>query len=166
MAADECVVRGLNVNPFSEDTFRLFEKLKRDGTLPKFATNVNPVDITGSATSAMFEISSEILFQDKDIFGIILLGLHHVPTLQEDFIDKVAKVAEKYDKPIVVCDIGETEMALYTRYRFEKLGIPAYSSPEDAARAMTALVRYGLYLKKSGGLETYIQNFLANSNKS
>jgi acyl-CoA synthetase (NDP forming) len=126
-----------------------FEKLKSDGKLPKFATNLNPVDITGSGTSEMFKLATEILFQDPEIQGIILLGLHHLPELQEDYVDKVAKVATGYDKPIVACDIGETEMALQTRLRFDKFGIPAYSSPEDAARAMNALVRYGLFLKKN-----------------
>ncbi|MDH5460265.1 MAG: hypothetical protein OEW71_04440, partial [Candidatus Bathyarchaeota archaeon] len=86
--------------------------------------------------------------------------LHHTPALQEDFIDRVARVASEYDKPIVACDIGETEMALHTRYRFDKLGIPAYFSPEDAARAMNALVRYGLYLKKNKRLKEYVRNFL------
>ena len=149
MAVDECELKGLTVNRFSEKTIERFEKLKTEGKLPKFATNLNPVDITGSGTSEMFELAAEILFQDPEIHGIVLLGLHHLPELQEDYVDKVAAVASKYDKPIVACDIGETEMALRTRLRFDKLGIPAYSSPEDAARAMNALVRYGLFLKKN-----------------
>ncbi|MEM2105240.1 MAG: CoA-binding protein [Candidatus Bathyarchaeia archaeon] len=160
MAVDECELLGLSVKRFSEETIQKFEKLKAEGKMPKFATNLNPVDLTGSVTSEMFELAAEILFQDPQIHGIILLGLHHTPTLQEDYIDRVAKVAARYEKPIVACDIGETEMALYTRFRFDKLGIPAYASPEDAARAMNALVRYGLYLKKSDCLEEYIKNFL------
>ncbi|MEM3626801.1 MAG: CoA-binding protein [Candidatus Bathyarchaeia archaeon] len=160
MAVDECELKGLTVKRFSEKTIQEFEKLKIEGKFPKFATNLNPVDITGSGTSEMFEIASEILFQDPEIYGIILLGLHHTPTLHEDYIDRVARVASKYDKPIVACDIGETEMALYTRLRFDKLGIPAYSSPEDAARAMNALVRYGLYLQKIGCLQEYKKHFL------
>jgi len=159
MTADECESRGLIVKQFSEETLQKFEKLKEEGKLPKFATNLNPVDITGSATSEMFEYATEIVFQDSEIHGIILLGLHHVPGLQEDYIDRVAQVASNYDKPIVACDIGETEMALYTRSRFDKLGIPAYSSPEDAARAMSALVKYGLYLKKNNCLHEYLQSF-------
>jgi acetyl coenzyme A synthetase (ADP forming)-like protein len=162
MAVDECESRGLVVKRFSEKTTHKFERLKMEGKLPKFATNLNPVDLTGSATSEMFEYAADILFHDPEINGIILLGLHHTPALQEDYIDKVAKVASKYDKPIVACDIGETEMALYTRFRFDKLGIPAYSSPEDAARAMNALVKYGLYLKRNKCLEGYIRNFLKN----
>jgi acetyltransferase len=160
MAADECELRGLIVKRFSEETLQKFEKLKEEQKLPRFATNLNPVDITGSGTSEMFEQVTEILFQDKEIHGVILLGMHHMPSLQEDYIDRVALVANKYDKPIVACDIGETEMALYTRFRFDKLGIPAYSSPEDAARAMNALVRYGLFLKKIGCYDAYIRGSL------
>jgi acyl-CoA synthetase (NDP forming) len=89
-----------------------------------------------------------------------MLGLHHTPALTEDYVDKVARVASKYEKPIVACDIGETEMALSVRLRFDRFGIPAYSSPEDAARAMNALARYGIYLHKKGKLQEYIRNFL------
>ncbi|MBX5328151.1 MAG: CoA-binding protein [Candidatus Bathyarchaeota archaeon] len=165
MAVDECELRGLTVKRFSQSTIRKFERLKEEGKIPKFATNSNPVDVTGSATSEMFEYATEILFQDPEIHGIILLGLHHTPALQEDYIDRVAKVASKYEKPIVACDIGETEMALHTRFRFDKLGIPAYPSPEDAARAMNALVKYGLYLKKNGCLREYVKSFLKNKQK-
>ncbi|MCS7114570.1 MAG: CoA-binding protein [Nitrososphaerota archaeon] len=159
MAADECESVGLVVKQFSEETLQKFEALKAEGKLPVFATNINPVDVTGSATSEMFEYATEIVLQDPEIHGVILLGLHHVPALQEDYIDRVARVAGNYYKPIVACDIGETEMALYTRSRFDKLGIPAYSSPEDAARAMGALVKYGLYLKKNRYLHEYLQSF-------
>ena len=66
---------------------------------------------------------------------------------------------KKYDKPVVACDVGETEMALHIRSRFEKLGIPAYFSPEDAARGMAALVKYGLFLKKYGKFDQYVEAF-------
>jgi acetyltransferase len=158
-------LKGLNVKRFSEKTIQKFEKLKNEGKIPKFATNLNPVDITGSGTSEMFELATEILFQDRDVNGIILLGMHHTPALQEDYIDRVAKVACNYDKPIVACDIGETEMALHTRSRFDKLEIPAYPSPEDAARAMNALVKYGFYLDKNGCLSEYKQNFLKQKSR-
>jgi len=165
MAADECVLKGLRVERFSERTMGRFEKLKADGKLPQFASNLNPVDITGSGTDEMFELSTRILFQDPEICGIVLLGLHHTPAVQEEYIDKVAELAEGFDKPIVACDIGETEMALHTRARFDKHSIPAYSSPEDAARAMSGLVRYGLYLKKKGCFEEYIRSFMQSKRK-
>jgi acyl-CoA synthetase (NDP forming) len=159
MASDECESRGINVRRFSDETIRQFEQLKKTGKLPSFAADLNPLDLTGSATSEMFELGTKILLEDPEICGIIVLGLHHMPALQEDYVDRIANLSRSYDKPIVACDIGETEMAIYIRDRFDKLGIPAYSSPEDTARAMAALVNYGLYLKKIGCFEDYLEKF-------
>jgi len=162
MAVDECVAGGLNVQKLSNESIQKFEELKREGKIPLFATNLNPVDLTGSATSEMFEYGTKILLEDSDIHGIIVLGLHHLPALQEDFVDLVANLSKNYTKPVVACDIGETEMALHIRSRFDKLGLPAYFSPEDAARAMVALVNYGLYLKKCGRFQEYLATFFQN----
>ena len=82
-----------------------------------------------------------------------------MPGLKEKYIDDIAAVSEKYTKPIVMVDIGETEMALYTRSRFDRLCVPSFGSPEDAARAMRALVWYGEYLTKNGALKEYVANF-------
>jgi acetyl coenzyme A synthetase (ADP forming)-like protein len=166
MAVDECESIGLNVMRFSEKTMQKFEKMKTEGKLPKFASGLNPVDITGSGTDAMFESVTKILFEDPEVSGIILLGLHHTPAVQEEYIDNVAGFACQCDKPIVACDIGETEMAIRTRSRFDRQGIPAYSSPEDAARAMSALVRYGHYLQKKGALQGYMETFQQNRKKN
>jgi acetyltransferase len=159
MTVDELEILGLTVERFSEQTLKKFQELKDNNTILKIAATNNPVDLTGSVTDEMFEISAELMFQEPAISGIILLGLHHMPGLQEKYIFGISKIAQKYDKPIVMCDIGETEMALYTRSRFDRLGIPSYSSPEDSARAMKALVTYGAYLKKNNALEEYIAQF-------
>jgi len=164
MAVDECVAQGLNVKRFSEETIQKFEALKREGKIPRFATNLNPVDLTGSVTSEMFEEGTRILFEDPEINGIIVLGLHHLPALQEDFVDLVANLKNEYNKPVVACDVGETEMALQIRSRFDKFGIPSYFSPEDAARGMAALVKYGLYLKKCGQFDQYVESFMKRKN--
>ena len=163
MTVDECESRGVEVKRFSDETVQKFEELKRKGEIPAFATNMNPLDLTGSVTSKMFEASTKIVLEDPEIYGVIVLGLHHVPALQEDFVDMIAELAKSYSKPVVACAIGETEMALYIRSRFDKLGIPAYFSPEDAARSMAALVKYGEYLKKNGFFEEYVERFLKDS---
>jgi acyl-CoA synthetase (NDP forming) len=165
MCVDECVKQGLDVKRFSEETIAKFEALKKEGKIPRFATNYNPVDLTGSVTSQMFEDGIRILFEDPEIDGIIVLGLHHLPALQEDFVDRVAKLRKKCNKSVVACDVGETEMALHIRSRFDKLGIPAYFSPEDAARGMASLVKYGMYLKKCGVFENYVTAFMERKNR-
>jgi len=159
MTVDECEILGLTVEPLTQETCEKFEQLKNNGTLVKFAATNNPVDLTGSVTDEMYEISADLMFQDPRIDGIIFLGLHHMPGLKEKYISGIAKIAAKYTKPIVMCDIGETEMALYTRSRFDRLCIPAYSSPEDAARAMKALVTYGKFLQKNNCAQEYLDAF-------
>jgi len=125
MAADECELRGVHVRKFSDGTIAKFEALKKAGKIPLFATNLNPLDLTGSVTSEMFEEGMKILLDDPEIQSIIVIGLHQAPALQEDYVDRIARLAKKCTKPVVACDIGETEMALYVRSRFDKHGIPA-----------------------------------------
>jgi acetate---CoA ligase (ADP-forming) len=156
MTVDECEALGLTVERFSEETQHKFQELKDQNIILKIAATANPVDLTGSVTDDMFVMAADLMFQDHQIYGIILLGLHHMPGLREVYIDGIAKVAENYTKPIVMCDIGETEMALYTRSRFDRLGVPSFSSPEDAARAIKALVTYGNYLKRNNCAEEFI----------
>jgi acyl-CoA synthetase (NDP forming) len=160
MTVDECEILGLTVDPLSKETTEKFEQLKKDGVILKIAATHNPVDLTGSVTDDQFTVSAELMFQDQKIDGIIFLGLHHMPGLREKYIDDVAKVSAKYTKPLVMCDIGETEMAIYTRSRFDRLGVPSYTSPEDAARAMKALVSYGKYLQRNNVAEEYVKDFL------
>ncbi|MCW4032583.1 MAG: CoA-binding protein [Candidatus Bathyarchaeota archaeon] len=159
MAADESELRGINIGKLSSDTLAKFQKLKESKKIPSFSTNTNPIDLTGSATSEMFEHSLKVLLDDKNINGIIIIGIHHLPAIEEDYVDVIGKISIDHQKPIVACDIGETEMAKYIRSRFEKLGIPAYDSPEEAAHAMAALVEYGIYLKSKGCLNKYINHF-------
>jgi acetate---CoA ligase (ADP-forming) len=158
MTVDECEALGLTVGRFCEETLKKFQELKDQNIILKIAATSNPVDLTGSVTDDMFVMAADLMFQDPQINGIILLGLHHMPGLREVYIDGIAKIAENYCKPIVMCDIGATEMALYTRSRFDKLGIPSFESPEDAARAMQALVIYGKYLKRTGHADEYMAN--------
>ena len=166
MAVDECEDNGLLVERFSEATLHRFQEMKDQGVLPKFSATSNPVDLTGSATDDMFEVAADLMFQDTEVNGIILLGLHHIPALRDKYIEGVAKISSKYSKPIVMCDIGETEMALYTRFKFDKFGIPSYPSPEDAARSIKALVSYGDFLKKNGLAQEYISQFLSEKRRN
>ncbi len=165
MAADECEFRGINVKIFTDETINKLEKLKEKGMIPPFSQVRNPIDLTGSATSEMFEKAMDIITADEEIHGVIAIGIHHLPAIHEDFVDRVWQVSSKTTKPIVACDIGETEMALHIRSKFEKLGIPAYPAPEDTAQAMAALISYGEYLQNSRHFDGYLEKFLASKEK-
>ncbi len=160
MAADECEFKGLRIGELSREGVKALEEMRQRKEIPEYASISNPIDLTGSVTTDMFVNVTKIILEDSAVNGIIILGLHHVPGLQEDFIDRVANLTKYYTKPIVFCDIGETEMALYVRSKFEKFGIPAYASPEDAARAMASLYNYGLYLLKQNKFNDFLNKFM------
>jgi Acyl-CoA synthetase (NDP forming) len=163
MTVDELETQGLTADHFIKETDEKFTKLQQEGKILNIAATHNPVDLTASVTDEMFTVSADIMFQDPHTNGIIFLGLHHMPGLKEKYIDDVAALTDKYHKPIVAVDIGETEMALFTRGRFDRLNVPAFGSPEDAARAMKALVWYGSYLKKHGAYEKYVKSFKSSA---
>jgi acyl-CoA synthetase (NDP forming) len=164
MTVDECEFLGLTVNKFTPDILQEFQQLKDTNQILKISATSNPVDLTGSVTDDQFVISADVMFRDPEINGIILLGLHHMPGLREKYIDGIVMISSRYSKPIVMCDIGETEMALYTRSRFDRLSVPSYPSPEAAARAMKALVTYGEYLTRYGAVDERIAFIKKNCN--
>jgi acyl-CoA synthetase (NDP forming) len=112
----------------------------------------NPLDLTAEATGNMFELALSIILDDRDVGGAVVIASHHAPTIMDDAVEIIARTVLKYRKPVTVCDIGGTEMAIAMRAAFEKRGVPSYEVPERAARALWALVYYGTYLKNHGML--------------
>ncbi len=143
MAADETEAIGLKLASFSEETMKNFEELKRERIIPPIAATANPVDLTGSATDDSFVRSMEILLRDDGVDGVIVLALHHVPGVTAELPSKLARIARRYNKPVVAMDVGSSQYAREFRESFEVEGIPAYPEPERAVRAMKALVDYG-----------------------
>jgi acyl-CoA synthetase (NDP forming) len=124
-----------------------FSELKTKKMLLSVLSGTNPIDLTAEATSEMFALTLSILLDDSSIGGIVLITLHHAPTIVDDAVGMIAKAIAKHKKPVTFCDMGETEMAETMRTMFEKRGIPSFSMPERAARALWALVYYGRYLR-------------------
>ena len=155
LAADEAELQGLEVVELSGETLRRFEELKREGVLPPFAATGNPVDITGSATTEMYEASLELLLRDDRVDAVVLIALHHIPGIPsiEELVERTAGVAAKFRKPVVVATIGNSEAVRFLRRYYEEHFVPAYPSPERAVRALKALVAYGTYLRRTGVLE-------------
>jgi acyl-CoA synthetase (NDP forming) len=150
IAADALEESGLKVHKFSERIMAQFDTFKAKKLLLPILSGFNPMDLSAEATSEMFSLAISTILNDPEVGGLVLITLHHAPTILDDAADKIAKTVPKYGKPVTVCDMGGTEMAETMRMAFEKRGIPSYSVPERAARALWALVYYGTYLQDHG----------------
>ncbi|MEM4477360.1 MAG: CoA-binding protein [Candidatus Korarchaeum sp.] len=144
MAADEVEASGLKLAEFSPLTMEKLRELQKSDVIPPIASLSNPIDLTGSATDDSFIGALELILQDPNVFGVIVLALHHVPGVTSELPRRIADVSRGYRKPVVAMDVGSSRYAVEFRKLFEIEGIPAYPEPERAVKAMRALVQYGI----------------------
>jgi acyl-CoA synthetase (NDP forming) len=160
ITADLCEAAGLEVPPLNE---RVVDEL--DSFLPEFWSRRNPVDLVAPRKVSMITDSIEALLEHADMDAIILLGLGYMtsravrwmdsPVLPRDVMEKLSRkliVAEMelldlivqqvkhFNKPIIpVIDLmcfdeaGDVNIVRH----LDSKGIMAYSSPEQAIRALT-----------------------------
>lgn len=148
IATDACEQSGLRVSEFSPFVAEGVQRLREKGEIVKIAVGNNPLDLSAHATVDIYVKLLRLLTNDDTINGVLLVVMHHAPAIIDDVAEGVAVIARECTKPVVAVDIGGTEMAEEIRSRFEKNGIPAFSTPERAARALYALVTYGKFLKR------------------
>jgi acyl-CoA synthetase (NDP forming) len=87
------------------------------------------------------------ILEDPEIGGVVVIASHYAPTILDDAVEMMCETVEERRKPVTVCDIGGTEMAIAMRATSEKRSVPSYEVPERAARALWPLIYYGTYLR-------------------
>lgn len=143
-SADACTEAGLKISPLPEDVQqKLCEFL--NGKIPPSPSLKNPVDLVWAPlneASAIYATCMEIMTQAVDSCLTICYAFIH----DEWFLSRLEAIRDQTRKPIIVVpgnSIDQREgMSLATRR-----GIPAYSMPENAVRALAALTQRAEYLK-------------------
>jgi len=117
------------------------EELRK--VLPPFASLANPVDLTGMAPEDWYYMSVKLALQNPQIDAILVLYCHTALTSPIGVAKAVARAIEetKISKPISVAMIGGPDAYEAMRY-LTTLRIPAYPTPERAAHALAALLKY------------------------
>ncbi len=156
VVTDSCVSLGLDVPEFDRETTGHLQKM-----LPAHAPPArNPVDFAGSYRTTLTEalIVEKLLSLDY-VDGVItnvpitpmIWGLKPVPAEADNTLSdsieaslrdtrRFAALPQKYNKPIITIRfrrIDDTTIDI-----LKETGIPVYDTPEQAARAMAALVKY------------------------
>lgn len=136
MATDYAEREGLSVEEISAQSQKKIAKC----TLP-YATLHNPIDLTGSASSAMYRCALEACMEDKNIDGILLILLFQPPNIESDVVSHVLEVKSKHQKPMLVCSAGGNYTQLH-RDILERSGVPTYPTPDRAIKALAILHKY------------------------
>ncbi|MDO9517965.1 MAG: acetate--CoA ligase [Methanosarcinaceae archaeon] len=136
LTADACSKAGLSLSSFEESTLlRLRERL------PSAANFYNPVDVLGDASAELYGYALEVLLDDKNVDGIILLTSPQAMTAVDEIAMIVADKAKLSEKPILCSFVGGTMIAEGERI-LNNRQIPNYSFPERAVASMRTLCAY------------------------
>ncbi len=114
-------------------------------SLPPFASTANPpIDLTGSATDAMYEFVLDTVLPTNYVDMALVLAQMQLPGMTPKLADYIIEAGGRFDKPIVVYGISANEDARAFKARLEEGGVPTYDRLETAANALRALYEYAV----------------------
>ena len=135
MATDACVRNGLELAPLSDKTRTEMKK-----HLPVTASTANPVDIIGDADATRYRATLELLLADDNVDALLPIWAPTLMAESRDIASITADIGAKSDKPILACIQSMNPMEIRRQLMRDK--IPHYQFPENAARALAAMVEF------------------------
>jgi len=103
----------------------------------------NPIDVLGDATVERYKLAIQASLKDTNNDSIVITTLTQTPLLDESLVQVVKEAYAKAHKPIVLVTTG-SEYAIKIKKQFEAAGLPCFTFPENAVRALAAYTHYCL----------------------
>ncbi|MBN1155639.1 acetate--CoA ligase family protein [candidate division KSB1 bacterium] len=136
MATDAAIHHGLEISELSDAT-----KSKLREYLPPTASLNNPVDVIGDAKHDRYEAAIRHILADDNVDGAIVLLTPQAMTDILETAEIVPAATKNIAKPVLCSFMGIVDVSEGIDY-LEKHGIPNYSFPEEAVRAMASMVKF------------------------
>jgi len=148
IATDELVSAGLEIPKLSD---KALSRLKE--TMFPEAAIENPIDVVATAGGPQFRSAMDVLIDEEKI-DCIYINFVTAPFVDcDDVARQIVEVSNKKKKPIV-CNFM-TNMSMEKYQRTSKIlkdgGVPCYSFPTTAAKALGALYKYSLMKSRNIG---------------
>jgi 3-hydroxypropionyl-CoA synthetase (ADP-forming) len=124
---------GLWTPPLAQETVDALRKV-----YPPYYLVQNPVDVTGSATSADYEVGIRALLNDPGIDIVMPWFVFQDTPLDEGILDALGRLTRESPKPIVVGAMGGP-YTLEMVQAVEERGVPAYLTVREWVTAARAL---------------------------
>jgi acetyltransferase len=136
MAADHASDIGI---PLAEMTDATRQKLET--SMPPTWSKANPIDIVGDATPERYAAAITTCLEDDQVDGVLAILTPQAMTDPTQAARAIIEVAQKSDKPLVTCWMGE-EQVREARLLFKGAGIPSFSTPEPAVELFSHISNY------------------------
>ena len=151
IATDVFVGAGCQLPPLSEKTI---EKLK--ATLYPEASVRNPIDVLATGTAAHYRACMDAMLAD-DAFDCVFVNFVTPFFVDNESIAReIVAVSQLQRKPLVCNLMTDRQQWTEVVKILRDGGVPCFSLPGEAARAMAALVRYHtIRTRETGELKTF-----------
>jgi acyl-CoA synthetase (NDP forming) len=144
LMTDAAVARGLSVEPWEGSWLERLE-----GLIPSYGSAINPVDLTAHLITDQSNLRHVLdLAAEHPGTDVICLQVGNADSFAQPLLEAIERAYLATDKPMVVVWTGGTGEP---RRRLRELGIPCYTDPAHAARALSRLVDYSLRPALPGG---------------
>jgi acetyltransferase len=141
IATDALIERKGQLATLSPDTIQ-----KLSTVLPPQWSGANPVDILGDATPERYKDAIQILAQDSNIDGILVILTPQAMTDPVAVASTLSDIAQTLDKKIILTSwMGENDVD-EGRKILERARIPVYKIPEKAVRCF---MQTALFIKQN-----------------
>lgn len=130
IAADALAKNGLAVPEPSSATKDLLREAL--GAAPQLS---NPIDMLGAASSHEYEAAARVLLASPDYDAVLAILVPNAVNDPIGVADALARAQDETGKTLYACFMGDVSIR-GARSHLHQHQIPAYSFPEDAARAL------------------------------
>ncbi|MET1128443.1 MAG: CoA-binding protein, partial [Thermoproteota archaeon] len=142
LAADYAARSGLELTPLSEDVKRALRSRLRPP-----AVVGNPVDLTASTTDEEYKVVLDEVLSRQSYDVVLVIAPPHPPGMSDRVADYIFEVRERYRVAVFAVVTGG-KLARRLAASFEKNSIPAFATPERAAKAAAKLAEIGEVLRR------------------
>ena len=139
ICADACQGNGVEVPAFADDVRTALRR-----ALPAAASVTNPIDLIASASAADYAVAMRTLIEADACDAIVAIFVPPLVTQARDVARAIAGVAEEA-RDHTIAAVFMTREGAPPELTGERVDVPAFRFPEDAARALTLAARHGVW---------------------
>ena len=155
LATDACEGAGLEVPELSVSTQTALRKVVD----PNGAV-ANPVDLVASATPAVYEQALRLLLSDDGVDAVIAINTATFAAPSTEVAAVLRRVASGATKPLVGSFLAWPELQpVLAAQEPGEAPVPAFASPEPAARALSRAADYSEWRRRPPGSLANLQHF-------
>jgi acyl-CoA synthetase (NDP forming) len=142
--SDACAAEGLNISPLPEDVKNQIRDFL-ESRVPPSPARGNPVDLVWVPFADAAEVYATCLeIMARAVDSCLTICYYFIE--DEAFLSRLEGIRDRYHKPIVVVP-GNTIDQRRGMTMAVSRGIPTYTMPENAVRALAAMTRRAEYLE-------------------